>query len=565
MNVSRKVIGALSAMSLVAGLVVALTAGPAAAAHVTCGSVITSNTTLDSDVGPCPGDGLVVTASNITLNLNQKRVFAANGAGDNAGIRLVNTTGVRVINGAVDGFDAGIFIINGSANIVQGVLLRENINDGIVPPPTTPPTPNPCDLGDGIAIQNSSNNRIEGNRLFHNGPFGGISVIENSDGNLIKGNSVENHTVTGVRGCGNNDQDEGIRLEGPGANNNRVEGNAVSQSNLAGIGIHGHVGCPGTPSTAPTPPNTDNFILGNSVKTTVEDGINVLQQGPFGTVVCAAFRLTINGNASTFNEGSGIRVPGTSVDNTINGNIVNSNGGDGIFLGDRVFQNRFTNVGPTLLDLVSPDRAPYTSPTDYRVMSGSGSGDVTSRLRAIDIRFTDNGTINTNPVDTSTSGCEQADYTAAGFQPGDVALIQRGTCTFVAKVNLAIANGASAVVMFNEGQTGRTSSQFGSVGPVGIPVLSASYAVGKELYNLTLAGPVTIHVVTNTTNILTQVARGAENSTLIGNRGQDNAHHDGHDSNPNCDANNWANNLFGTVNQACVAANGGTGTVTPNP
>lgn len=164
-------------------------------------------------------------------------------------------------------------------------------------------------------------------------------------------------------------------------------------------------------------------------------------------------------------------------------------------------ENQFTNVGPTLLDLTSPDRAPYVQGTDYQVMSGSGSGDVTARLRAIDIRFTDVGGSNTNPVDTSTSGCEQADYTAAGFQAGDIALIQRGTCTFVAKVNLAIANGASAVVIFNEGQAGRTTFAFGAVEPVSIPVISVSYAVGYELYNLTRAGPVTIHVVTNTTNV----------------------------------------------------------------
>ncbi|MEO6595762.1 MAG: glycoside hydrolase family 3 N-terminal domain-containing protein, partial [Planctomycetota bacterium] len=35
--------------------------------------------------------------------------------------------------------------------------------------------------------------------------------------------------------------------------------------------------------------------------------------------------------------------------------------------------------------------------------------------------------VNSNPVNTSTSDCEQADYDAAGFQADDVALIQRGT------------------------------------------------------------------------------------------------------------------------------------------
>ncbi|MCA1683808.1 MAG: right-handed parallel beta-helix repeat-containing protein, partial [Actinobacteria bacterium] len=380
--------------------------------HVSCGSVITQNTTLDSDIGPCPGDGLVVTASNITLDLNQRRIFAANGAGDNAGIRLLNVTGVTVMNGTVEGFDAGVFILNGSGNVVRGMTVRNNINDMI---PTPQGTPNPCDLGDGIAVQNADNNSIDGNLVVNNGPFGGISLVEDSDGNQIRGNTVQDHKVRGVSGggCGNNNQDEGIRIEGPGANNNRVLGNNVSRSNLAGIGVHGHVGCeaqggPPLVGQSPEPPNSDNTINGNVVTATADtsesDGIKILDQGPFGTVVCAAFRLTINGNNSSNNARHGIMVPGTSINNTINGNVVNGNLGDGIRLDGAVFQNRFTNVGPTLLDLVSPDRAPYVQGTDYRVMSGSGSGDVTARLVPIDIVPGVTGTTNPNPPDTSTSG-----------------------------------------------------------------------------------------------------------------------------------------------------------------
>jgi hypothetical protein len=49
---------ALAGVSVLA-LLVTLTAlaNPASAAHVSCGDVITINTTLDSDVGPCPGVG----------------------------------------------------------------------------------------------------------------------------------------------------------------------------------------------------------------------------------------------------------------------------------------------------------------------------------------------------------------------------------------------------------------------------------------------------------------------------------------------------------------------------
>ena len=557
MNTFRRAIAAVSGLALL----LAMTAfvGEAEATHIGCGTVITQNTVLDSDVGPCPGDGLIVRGSNIVLDLNGKRIFAANGAGDNAGIRLAGVTGVIVRNGTVQGFDAGILIVGGGGNVVQRVTARDNINDGLGPP---------CDLGDGIAILNSDNNRVEGSNIVHNGPFGGVSLIEDSDGNHIRGNQVLDNNVVGRprSGCGNLNQDEGIRIEGPGANNNRVEGNNVQRSLLAGVGLHGHVCNPG-PNEELEQPNTDNVVIGNTIAftagTPIAAGINVLAQGPLGTVTCAAFRNSFIGNTSSNNQAEGIYIAPTSVNNTINGNTVNQNGTDGILLDGPVIQNRFTNVGPTLFDVVQPDRPPYAEGTDYRVMPGSGSGDVTGRLVPIDIKIGGTGDTNTNPADTSTSGCEQADYDAAGFRPGDIALIQRGTCTFVSKVNLAIANGASAVIMFNEGQAGRTTAIFGSVGPVPIPVLSASFAVGRELYNMTQAGTVTVRVVTNTRNERVQVAPGAENNTLIQNKGRGNAEHDGHDENPNCDNNRWQGNEFVTVNQPCVAS-GGTGSV-PGP
>ena len=69
------------------------------------------------------------------------------------------------------------------------------------------------------------------------------------------------------------------------------------------------------------------------------------------------------------------------------------------------------------------------------------------------------------PPSTSNSGCEAADF--AGFPAGAIALVQRGTCTFGAKAQNAEAAGASAVVVFNEGQPGRTDAA--SQGTLGAP------------------------------------------------------------------------------------------------
>ena len=88
----------------------------------------------------------------------------------------------------------------------------------------------------------------------------------------------------------------------------------------------------------------------------------------------------------------------------------------------------------------------------------------------------------------STSGCSASDF--AGFMPGRIALIQRGTCFFGVKVLNAQAAGASGVVLFNEGNTpGRSGVFSGSLvdangNPIipTIPVAFTSFAIGDDLY-----------------------------------------------------------------------------------
>ena len=84
------------------------------------------------------------------------------------------------------------------------------------------------------------------------------------------------------------------------------------------------------------------------------------------------------------------------------------------------------------------------------------------------------------PTPSSASGCQASDF--AGFLPGNIALIQRGTCTFAQKVANAEAAGASAAIIFNEGNPGRTGLFTGSLaGTEHIPVLFTSYDVGTQL------------------------------------------------------------------------------------
>lgn len=81
---------------------------------------------------------------------------------------------------------------------------------------------------------------------------------------------------------------------------------------------------------------------------------------------------------------------------------------------------------------------------------------------------------------SSNSGCEAADFAPAPAEDA-IALVQRGTCDFAVKVDNAVAAGYDAVLVFNEGQPGRTDVVAGTLGaPKSVPVSGISYEQGAE-------------------------------------------------------------------------------------
>ncbi|MEU8266135.1 M28 family metallopeptidase [Sphaerisporangium sp. NPDC049002] len=142
----------------------------------------------------------------------------------------------------------------------------------------------------------------------------------------------------------------------------------------------------------------------------------------------------------------------------------------------------FQEHSTALLQQISPEPKIYApTPADgstvgeFATMTYSGSGDVTAPVQNVDL------TLPPAPAPGSTSGCEASDF--AGFTPGNIALLQRGTCTFQVKAENAQTAGAAGVILFNEGQPGRTDTLQGSLGEptVTIPVVGTSFAVGQEL------------------------------------------------------------------------------------
>jgi Zn-dependent M28 family amino/carboxypeptidase len=119
---------------------------------------------------------------------------------------------------------------------------------------------------------------------------------------------------------------------------------------------------------------------------------------------------------------------------------------------------------PALAKLSPAPAATYVNSVDYATMTYSGSGDVEASVWAISTQ-------------DATPGCEATDF--AGFTPGSIALVPRGSCTFAIKAQNAHAAGATAVVVSNN-TTGVINGTLG--GPVvPIPVVGATKAVGAEL------------------------------------------------------------------------------------
>ena len=147
----------------------------------------------------------------------------------------------------------------------------------------------------------------------------------------------------------------------------------------------------------------------------------------------------------------------------------------------------WTETAPPVLQQVSPNSKTYrpgsaaddsSTAVDFIAFEHSPTKSLSS-VEVIPVGHTD------VPSDGGrTSGCVAADYPAE--VKDHIALIQRGTCAFTAKLDLAAQAGAAGVILFNEGDTpGRSPALFRSASPgYAIPAVLSSYAVGAELYNL---------------------------------------------------------------------------------
>ena len=173
----------------------------------------------------------------------------------------------------------------------------------------------------------------------------------------------------------------------------------------------------------------------------------------------------------------------------------------------------YQEIGPTILEQITPEPVVYSDGIDYDLMDYSGSGDVDAPVEAVDLDL--------GPDNASTSGCDEADFT--DFTPGSIALIQRGACTLQLKAENAEAAGAVGVIIFNQGNTPDREGLI--VGTLQIdytgdlPVLGATYALGVDFASkLGLRARIsasTLREKTTTANVIAESAYGDPSNVVI--------------------------------------------------
>lgn len=344
----------------------ALHADAAGPTEVTCGSTITTDTTLTHDLLNCSGIGLIIGADDLTLDLNGHLVDG-DGVGDAEGIQIDGHDHVVVKNGAIRDFvegvaalavvdvriwdvrvansrHVGIFVVESERVRVRDSSVLHTTFAGVY-------VARSSDVllaenywahnAAGLFVSDSPGTRVRANLVGRNG-FAGL-LIE-TDGAVVRDNTVRRNgnsvivfanrvqlrrnQIIGAVGCHQAPPDacilappgfcatcqEGFGISVEGGRGNRVVENRVLRTRRDGIRVG---------SFDPGLPTRDTVVRANRVRRATHDGIIVSTEGegPLGAVLLARNRALGAG-------GDGIDV--RSRDTTVTANVANRNDHYGI-------------------------------------------------------------------------------------------------------------------------------------------------------------------------------------------------------------------------------------------
>ena len=317
------------------------------AAEVSCGEFVTQSTRVLNDLLDCPGNGLIVGAAGITIDLDGHVV---DGIGIEAGILNGGYDDVTITNGFVHGFDHGVQLNPGTgANVLTGLRLEANQEAGIVLSDadqdgagTTVRDNDVRANGYGIALFSGTRGAVvRANRLLANQDAG--IYVEHARANVITLNEIDGSAGAGVAllGGGEHTVSENVlTLNGEGiavgeellpSDDNRVERNTIEASGGAGLSVADSSGTVLTFNDV-SESNGPGADLDLARDTLVRG--NDLRGNAGGIALSESTGTRIELNDAGGARGTGISLESGSIDNEIVQNTANGSTGDGIAVDD---------------------------------------------------------------------------------------------------------------------------------------------------------------------------------------------------------------------------------------
>jgi Right handed beta helix region len=191
----------------VAAAVLVLAPAAEARGRIQCGQRIKHSITLGRNLHNCRGDGLVVRANNITVNLNG-HTLDGRGRRSSAGVRIAGFHGVTVTGGVIRQFGRGVWLVRADDDKIVNNVVTGSFDEGIF---TNETSERPLIQGNRITWSGTKHHAVDADGIDARGA--GAKAIANS-----------------VR----HSNDDGIDVNGAGST---IDGNNVSSSGHDGIDI----------------------------------------------------------------------------------------------------------------------------------------------------------------------------------------------------------------------------------------------------------------------------------------------------------------------------------------
>ena len=334
--------------------------------EVHCGQVLKEHTLVANDLTDCLGEGLVIGAPNIVVDLGGHTIdgpdylfgnITGQEEGFPAGVRISGHDNVKVQNGTVQQFGWGVLFTAGTTrSVVDNLTILRNATSGVeffdADNGRIGNTVRNSDIDEnelGITlIAGSQNSVVKNNKIFGN--LGEAIMIQHSSGHTIEGNEM-----VGIPIDPNLDSDGGVLLDDShhilfknnilrdtgdagflitlGSHHNRIEDNTMYRNGDAGVYIqdseHNEV-----VGNIAHQESDGGVVLSTANHTLVKD--NDLQFNPNGIETADSSNLTIEGNNGSNSSQDGFAI-GNGANLVVRNNTANLTGGTGISLEGALF------------------------------------------------------------------------------------------------------------------------------------------------------------------------------------------------------------------------------------